>query len=202
MSRPHPLLRWLFGLHGGAVWLWLSAVVIALDQYTKHWIVTHLEYAETIVLHPLLTITRLHNRGAAFSFLAEADGWQHWLFVGLGVTVAVGILIWLRFLKRQPWLAAALALMLGGALGNVIDRVRYGHVIDFIHVHYEQWYFPAFNVADSALTVGAVMLVVESFLGRRREEQRSGTPARSDPEADGGRAGGGGAAGGDSPGPR
>jgi signal peptidase II len=168
----HPVVRWLFGLHGGAVWLWLSAVVIALDQFTKQWIVDNLQYAQNIVLHPWFTITRLHNKGAAFSFLADASGWQHWFFIGLGVLVASGILLWMRHLRRQPWLAAALALMLGGALGNVIDRVRYGHVIDFIHVHYEQWYFPAFNVADSALTAGAVMLVVESFLTRAREESR------------------------------
>jgi signal peptidase II len=163
-------VRWLFGLHGGTVWLWLSLVVLAADQYSKHWIVEHLYYTEEIVLHPLLTVTRLHNRGAAFSFLADASGWQHWLFVGLGVSVSIGILLWLRRLRRQPWLAAALALLLGGALGNVIDRVRFGYVVDFILVHYEQWSWPAFNVADSALTVGAVMLVIESFLTRRREE--------------------------------
>jgi signal peptidase II len=170
-TGPHPLLRWLFGLHGGVAWLWLSVVVIVLDQYTKHYIVQHLVYAENIVVHPMLNITRLHNTGAAFSFLADASGWQHWLFIGMGVVVAIAILVWMRFLHRQPWLAAALALMLGGALGNVIDRVRFGYVIDFIHVHYEQLFWPAFNVADSALSVGAVMLVVESFLSRRREER-------------------------------
>ncbi len=163
------LARWLFGLHGGAVWLWLSLLVLIGDQISKQWIVDHLEYAEVIVVNGWFNVTRLHNTGAAFSFLADASGWQHWLFVGLGLVVATAILLWMRHLKQQAWLAAALALMLGGALGNVVDRVRYGYVVDFIHVHYEQWFWPAFNVADSALTVGAVMLVVESFLVRGRE---------------------------------
>jgi hypothetical protein len=85
--------------------LWLSVVVIVLDQYTKHYIVQHLVYAENIVVHPMLNITRLHNTGAAFSFLADASGWQHWLFIGMGVVVAIAILVWMRFLHRQPWLA-------------------------------------------------------------------------------------------------
>lgn len=168
--RAHPLVRWVFGTRSNAVWLWLSLLVIAADQYTKHWIVSHFEYAQVQVVNEFFNITRLHNTGAAFSFLADASGWQHWLFVGLGLTVALGIVVWMRFLRGQPWLSAALALMLGGALGNVIDRVQYGHVIDFIQVHWQRHYFPAFNVADSALTVGAVLLVIESFLARAREE--------------------------------
>lgn len=178
--RPHPILRFLLGADGNAAWLWLSLLVIGIDQYTKRWIVTHFEYAEVQVVNEFLNITRLHNRGAAFSFLADASGWQHWFFIGLGLCVAAGIVVWMRFLRGQPWLSAALALMLGGALGNVIDRVRFGHVIDFIHVHYEQHFFPAFNVADSALTAGAVLLIIESFLSRRREEEALRRRARED----------------------
>jgi signal peptidase II len=109
---------------------------------------------------------RLHNTGAAFSFLSDASGWQRWVFVGLGVAVSAGILVWLRRLpsKGQGLLAAGLSLILGGALGNVIDRVLHGHVIDFIRVHYDEHYFPAFNVADSAITIGAVLIVLDNLL--------------------------------------
>ena len=113
---------------------------------------------------------RLHNEGAAFSFLSDAAGWQRWLFTGLGLAVSAGILVWLRRLPAQGHnvLAAGLSLVLGGALGNVIDRVFWGHVIDFIRVHYEDWYFPAFNVADSAITVGAALLILDNLLEYRR----------------------------------
>jgi signal peptidase II len=113
---------------------------------------------------------RLHNEGAAFSFLSDAAGWQRWMFIGLGVVVSVGILVWLRRLppKGQHLLAAGLSFVLGGALGNVIDRVLWGHVIDFIRVHYEEHYFPAFNVADSAITIGAALLILDNLLEHRR----------------------------------
>jgi signal peptidase II len=109
---------------------------------------------------------RLHNTGAAFSFLSNASGWQRWVFVGLGVAVSTGILVWLRRLpsKGQGMLAAGLSLIVGGALGNVIDRVLHGHVIDFIRVHWGEHYFPAFNVADSAITVGAALIVLDNLL--------------------------------------
>ena len=111
---------------------------------------------------PVLDITRMHNVGAAFSFLASASGWQRWLFIGLAVVVSIGIIVWLLRLPRgaHGLLACGLALVLGGALGNVIDRIRLGYVIDFIHFHWDRAYFPAFNVADSAITVGAACLSV------------------------------------------
>ncbi|HEY8521965.1 MAG TPA: signal peptidase II [Gammaproteobacteria bacterium] len=162
--------RW-FSLRAGASnWLWVSLVVIVLDQWTKHLITsTFLEYEQVAVL-PVLDITRLHNEGAAFSFLDDASGWQRWLFTGLGLAVSVGILVWLRRLppRGQNLLAAGLALVLGGALGNVIDRVLWGHVIDFIHVHWGDAYFPAFNVADSAITVGAALLILDNLLDLKR----------------------------------
>ncbi|HEX6998947.1 MAG TPA: signal peptidase II [Gammaproteobacteria bacterium] len=164
--------RW-FSLRAGASnWLWLSLAVIVLDQWTKLLITrTFLEF-EQVELLPVLDITRLHNEGAAFSFLEDASGWQRWLFTGLGLAVSVGILFWLRRLpaRGQNLLAAGLACVLGGALGNVIDRVLWGHVIDFIHVHWGDAYFPAFNVADSAITVGAALLILDNLLDLRRSK--------------------------------
>ena len=158
--------RW-FGLRAGASnWLWLALAVMLLDQWTKYLITDNLAEFDEIILLPVLEIMRLHNEGAAFSVLSGAGGWQRWLFTGLGVVVSVGILIWLR---RTPstghnLLAAGLSLILGGALGNVVDRVLLGHVIDFIRVHYQQYYFPAFNVADSAITIGAALLILDNLL--------------------------------------
>lgn len=168
--------RW-FGLQAGASnWLWLAVGVIALDQWTKSLIVDRFEEFDRIVLLPVLEIMRLHNEGAAFSFLSTAGGWQRWLFVGLGVLVSGAILVWLRRLppKGQGLLAAGLSLILGGALGNVIDRALLGHVIDFIRVHYAEHYFPAFNVADSAITIGAALVILDNLLelDRARAKKR------------------------------
>jgi signal peptidase II len=165
MTRRH----W-FGLNSGASnWLWLGVAVMALDQWTKWLVVERLEeFGPPVVLLPVLEFMRLHNTGAAFSFLSDAGGWQRWLFIGLGVAVSGGILVWLRRLpaKGQGLLAAGLSLIVGGALGNVIDRVVHGHVIDFIRVHYDPWSFdfPAFNVADSAITVGAALIILDNLL--------------------------------------
>ena len=159
--------RW-FSLNAGASnWLWLAVAVMVLDQWTKALIVDWLdeEGAWHVVL-PMLELRRLHNEGAAFSFLSDAGGWQRWVFVGLGVAVSAGILVWLRRLppKGQTLLAAGLCLILGGALGNVIDRVLLGYVIDFIRVHWGEHAFPAFNVADSAITIGAALIVLDNLL--------------------------------------
>jgi signal peptidase II len=166
--------RW-FGLNAGASnWLWLGVAVIALDQWTKWLILQRFEEFDRLVLLPVLEFMRLHNEGAAFSFLDDAGGWQRWLFIGLAVAVSAGILVWLRRLpaKGQGLLAAGLSLILGGALGNVIDRVLHGHVIDFIRVHYEEHYFPAFNVADSAITIGAILVVLDNLLELDRERAK------------------------------
>ena len=165
--------RW-FGLEAGASnWLWLSLAVVALDQWTKYLITDHLDEFEEVILLPVLELMRLHNQGAAFSFLSNASGWQRWVFTALGLVVAAAILVWLRRLpaRGRNLLAAGLCLVLAGALGNVIDRVLWGHVIDFVRVHYEGWYFPAFNVADSSITIGAGLLILDNLLdhGRVRE---------------------------------
>lgn len=155
---------------GAWAWLWLTLAIIVLDQWTK-WLITSnfVEY-QSLTLLPVFDLIRLHNEGAAFSFLSNASGWQRWMFTALGIGVSAGLVVWLKRLpaRGQSLLAAALALIIGGALGNVIDRVLLGHVIDFIHVHYRQWYFPAFNVADSSITVGAILLILDSVLSGRR----------------------------------
>jgi signal peptidase II len=154
-----------------APWLLLSALVVLADQVSKTYIVRHfLEFEFTAIL-PVLDITRMQNVGAAFSFLASASGWQRWVFIGLAVVVSIGITIWLLKLPRgtHALLAAGLALVLGGALGNVIDRIRLGYVIDFIHFHWDRAYFPAFNVADSAITVGAACLLLDALFEANRK---------------------------------
>jgi signal peptidase II len=162
--------RWFALKAGASNWLWVAVAVAVLDQWTKSLITDNLEEFERIVLLPVFEIMRLHNEGAAFSFLSDAAGWQRWMFIGLGVVVSVGILVWLRRLppKGQHLLAAGLSFVLGGALGNVIDRVLWGRVIDFIRVHYEEHYFPAFNIADSAITIGAALLILDNLLEHRR----------------------------------
>ena len=157
-------------MSGARVWAWyvLALAVIVLDHLTK-WMATHmLDYAQPMVLLPVLDLTLLHNRGAAFSFLSDAGGWQRWFFAAIALGVSGWIAWWLRTLPAgKAWLATALSLILGGAIGNLIDRVLLGHVVDFISAHWGRHYFPAFNVADSAITVGAAMMVIDTlFLDR------------------------------------
>ena len=152
-----------------AVWLLLSALVVLADQLSKSYITSHYGEFEFTTVLPILDITRMHNVGAAFSFLATASGWQRWLFITLAVTVSIGIVVWLyRMPRSQGLLACGLALVLGGAIGNVIDRIRLGAVIDFIHFHWDRAYFPAFNIADSAITVGAACLILDALLEPKR----------------------------------
>ncbi len=147
-------------------WLWLVPPVVMADQLSKWLITEYLELFSRIELLSIMGITRLHNTGAAFSFLANAGGWQRWFFVLLGVGVTAMIMVWLRKLpsRGQEILAAGLALVAAGALGNVIDRVWHGYVVDFISLHYGDWYFPAFNVADIAITIGAGLLILDTAL--------------------------------------
>jgi len=157
---------------GASGWRWLplAAAIILLDQLAKLWVLREFHGSERIELLPVLDFTLMYNTGAAFSFLAGASGWQRWFFLIVAVAVAAAITVWLRRLRasEQPLLGCALALVLGGALGNVIDRVRIGKVVDFIHVHWNDAYFPAFNVADSAITIGAGLILLDALLESRR----------------------------------
>lgn len=150
-------------------WLPLSAGVIVADQLVKAWIVHHFALFERVHVLPVLDIILTYNRGAAFSFLSDASGWQRWLFVILALGVSLALIIWMGRLRARlhPLLACGLALIVGGALGNMIDRIVSGRVVDFIHVHWGQHYFPAFNIADSAITVGAVILLIDAWAETR-----------------------------------
>lgn len=150
-------------------WLALSAAVIVLDQLSKRWIESHLQSFETRVILPVFNLVRAHNRGAAFSMFNDAGGWQRWAFSALALGVSVALITWLLRLERQAQLqAAALALILAGALGNLFDRLRLGVVVDFLQLHWHDHYFPAFNVADSAITIGACGLLLDALLSSRR----------------------------------
>lgn len=154
-------------------WLWLAVAVIAADQITKELATAYLTLRDPVPVMPFFNLTLMYNTGAAFSFLSDGGGWQRWFFVVLAVAVSAGIVVWLKRLRPdQHWLAASLALVLGGALGNVWDRLVLGHVIDFIDVYYGTWHWPAFNLADSAITVGAIMLVIDALRGEKAESKR------------------------------
>lgn len=143
-------------------WLWLSLVVVGLDQVSKLWVVSNFRLYESIQLLPSLNLTYVHNTGAAFSFLSTAGGWQRWFFVGIALVATIVLTIWLARLKsNERWMAATLSLILGGAIGNLYDRIAYAYVIDFIDVYYETWHWPVFNVADSAISIGVVMMLVD-----------------------------------------
>ena len=147
-------------------WLGLAFAIIVLDHLTKWWVSATLDYQEAIPVLPFFSLVLVHNTGAAFSFLADAGGWQRWFFIAIGVVATVIIVRLLKRHAREPRLAFALALVLGGALGNVIDRVALGYVVDFLHFHYHGFAWPAFNVADSAISVGAVLLIWDSLFGK------------------------------------
>lgn len=152
-----------------AHWLWLAGCVIVLDQITKQLVVRNFDLFDSVALLPVLNLTHMHNTGAAFSILSGAPPW---LFVILSLVVAVGILVWLHLNPHgERLMAAGLSLILGGALGNAIDRVARGYVVDFIDFHLGQWHWPAFNVADSAICIGAAILIIDAFwLSRRRTD--------------------------------
>ena len=150
-------------------WLWISALTLVLDQASKLAVDGSMQLFESIPLIPYFNLTYVHNTGAAFSFLAQAGGWQRWLFAGLAVVMSSIIAVWLhRLQKHETLMAVALAFVLGGAIGNLIDRVAYGYVIDFLDVYYQDWHWPAFNIADSAICIGVGLMLLESFgFGRK-----------------------------------
>ncbi len=156
-------------------WLGLALIVIILDQASKQAAESLLHYQIPVPVLPSFNWFLSYNTGAAFSFLSDAGGWQRWFFTLMALAVSVGITIWLsRLPAERRWEALSLSLILGGAIGNVIDRILLGHVIDFIQVFYERWYFPTFNVADSAITVGVTILIADSLFAKHHRENDDG----------------------------
>jgi signal peptidase II len=171
-------------VHPG-LWLALAAAAIALDQLSKWLVVEHFRYGDSQFVTSFFNLVRAHNTGAAFSFLAGAGGWQRWFFVGLG-TLASGFIVWmLTRHKDQPLFCFALSMILGGAIGNVIDRLVYGYVVDFLQFHWEVLasifpggFFPAFNLADSAITLGAICLIFDELRRARQPADGANNAAR------------------------
>jgi signal peptidase II len=147
-------------------WLWLSGLVLILDQASKWFMVSWLSLYETVAVIPFFNLTMAHNSGAAFSFLANAGGWQRWFFTVIAIVVSIVLVVWLKGLTSKARLEAiAISLMLGGAVGNLVDRLIYGYVIDFLdfYNYFGSYHFPAFNIADSALCIGVTLLIIDTF---------------------------------------
>ncbi|MGS0536192.1 signal peptidase II [Pseudoalteromonas sp. SaAl2] len=158
----------------GLVWLWLSLLLLVADFASKTLVVNTMNLRDSIDILPFFNLTYVHNYGAAFSFLSDETGWQRWFLSLIAITIS-GLLIW--WLKRLPAsnkiLCGAYALVLAGAIGNLYDRMYYGYVIDFLHFYYESWHFPAFNIADSAICVGAALLLFDAFTGESPKEHKA-----------------------------
>ncbi len=156
------------GAGGMMLWLAWALVVLIVDQFTKVLILGYYQLGDSTPVASFFNVVRVHNTGAAFSFLANAGGWQRWLFTGIGVAAALLILWMLKSHPGQKLFAFAMASILGGAIGNVLDRILYGYVVDFLDFHWRGWHFPAFNVADSAITLGAICLILDELMRVRR----------------------------------
>ncbi|PTB83083.1 lipoprotein signal peptidase [Pseudidiomarina aestuarii] len=158
----------------GLRFLWLTLLLIALDQISKQWVIRVFDLYESIQIMPYLNFTYVRNYGAAFSFLSDQGGWQRWLFTFLAIAISIVLVIWLRRNPANLWRQnLAFALILAGAIGNVIDRIIYGYVIDFLDVYVNEWHWPAFNVADMAITLGAILMLLEAFFEQRESSQES-----------------------------
>lgn len=154
----------------GLRWLWLTLVALVLDQATKLWVIANMSLYQSDPVVPLFNLTYVRNYGAAFSFLDDAGGWQRWFFAAIAFSVSALLLWWLKGNKPSDIrLNAAYTLILGGALGNLYDRIAYGYVVDFLDVYYQNWHFPAFNIADSAIFLGAVLLLIDAFSANKEQ---------------------------------
>jgi signal peptidase II len=165
-----PAISWR---ESGIRWLWIAVAVVMFDQITKLWIVDSIPLGGSIHVMPILNIIHTYNPGAAWSMFANAGGAQRWVFSALAIAVSVVLVYWLRrlVLSSQRLLIGGLSLILGGAIGNVLDRLRLGHVVDFVQVHWNNSYFPSFNVADSAISIGAVLVVIDALRESQRERR-------------------------------
>jgi signal peptidase II len=153
-------------------YLWLALIVILLDQGTKFLVLQSFRPYEVLQLLPVFNLTLVFNEGAAFSFLSDAGGWQRWFFIVLAIVVSLVLVVWIARLQEHEKLTAlALSLVVGGAIGNVIDRILYGHVVDFLDFHWEHLHYPAFNVADSAIFVGVILMLWDGLFGSGRQNR-------------------------------
>ena len=156
----------------GLRWFWLTLLCLVVDQITKHWVAGSFDYRETLAVLPFFNLTYVHNPGAAFSFLADQGGWQRWFFTAIASIASIVFIVWMaKTPKNQKMLSIAFALILSGALGNLIDRVLFGYVIDFLDFHWAGYHFAAFNVADSVIFIGAALMILDSFIQTDNNEQ-------------------------------
>lgn len=160
----------------GLIWLWLSAVVLIADQITKFWATQTLALYVPEKVTGFFNLTLLHNKGIAFSLLADQPGWQRWFILIMASVIVIWLLVWLFNSPRKLKLHnISLALVIGGALGNIYDRAVLGYVVDFIQLHYNDYYWPAFNIADSAISVGAVLLIIDTLFSKQDKQQNEST---------------------------
>ncbi len=160
----------------GLRWLWLTLICLILDQVTKQWVVGSFDLYESLPIFPVFSLTYVQNPGAAFSFLADQDGWQRWFFTAIAAIASVVFIVWLaKTPKSDVLLSIAFALMLSGAMGNLIDRVLFGYVIDFLDFHWSGKRFPAFNVADSVIFIGAALMILDSFISDDNKTESNDT---------------------------
>lgn len=158
----------------GLRWLWLTLVLLVIDQVSKYWVVASFDYRETLSVLPFFNLTYVHNPGAAFSFLAGQGGWQRWFFTAIATVASIVFLVWMaKTPKKDRLLSIAFALILSGAVGNLIDRVLLGYVIDFLDFHWAGYHFAAFNIADSAIFIGAALMILESFTSKEASKEAS-----------------------------
>ncbi|MBU2919005.1 signal peptidase II [Psychrosphaera sp. F3M07] len=165
----------------GLKFLALSLLLIIADQFSKIWIINNLALYADINVLPIFDITYVRNYGAAFSFLSDAGGWQHYFFTGIALVISVLLIYWMyKTPVKQTWLLAAYALILSGAIGNVMDRLNYGYVVDFLHFYYQDWHFPAFNIADMAISLGAGLLILDAIFEQKNSAQSEKQSAEND----------------------
>lgn len=158
----------------GLRWLWLAALALFLDQLTKQWVIRVFDLYESVQVLPFFNLTYVRNYGAAFSFLSDAGGWQRWFFTAIALIVSAVLLWWLKQSKKhEVLLPVAYCLILSGAIGNVTDRLLYGYVIDFLDFYYQQWHYPAFNIADSAIFIGAALLIYDAFVRKESTDENA-----------------------------
>ncbi len=173
-------------------WLWLTLIFLIIDQVTKHWVAGTFDYRETLYVFPFFNLFYIHNEGAAFSFLADQGGWQRWFFTAIASIASIIFLVWMaKTPKQQRLLSIAFALILSGAVGNLIDRALFGYVIDFLDFHWAGYHFAAFNIADSVIFIGAALMILESFTnkeahqeGNKEADQESNKEAQVDENGD------------------